>query len=440
MTRSLLRRRGFLTAVSAGTGVLAGCSGHSPFSKGTDTTPSADPSSYSVEAYGIDGDGETEVGGALQDLLDTVAGSGGGTIYFPPGRYLFERTPLVGSETTLLGAGRSTVLEGVRPDGEEGRALLSNSGYDETGYGGASNWAVRNLRIDSPETNGIMPAHSENVRLENIHGDAIRYHHIDIVSSRNVVVDGFWAGRGGEAGSDAAIQFDAQQTDTSANSVWDGTDATLVADDRTPTKHCTVRNFEINAENDPTYGVHIHRGQHESITVADGSITGCRYTAIRLDPGELVTGLTVDNVSCLENGRGITLGRVANGRRGLTVTETTIRTDDSDRAAGSGLYAAGFDGAEVSNVTVAGEFTNSIIFDDMTGLEMTDVTATGAIEQAFRFRKNVGVRLTAARAADSGGAGIYSGPGSKVTYGDVTFDDVGSTVVGEGDTEEIEGG
>ena len=383
---------------------------------------------WNVEAHGIEGDGETEVGGAVHDLLKTVDKSGGGIVYFPPGRYLLERTPLVGDDTIVMGAGRSTVLEGTRPDGEEGRALLANRGFDTTEYDGASNWGVCNVRIDTPKTTGIMPAHAANVRLENIYGDHTYNHHIDVVSSKNVVVDGYWATRGGESGSDAPVQFDAQYSGASWNGVWDGSEYTLVEDDDTPTRNCTLKNFEIAPENGPEHGVHLHHGSNESITIMDGYITGCEYTAIRADPDEAVADLTIDGVSCIDTARGITLGHVESGRRELTINNTTIRTDDGDLAAGSGLYAAGFDGATISNVVVDGPFTNAIIFDDMDDLKMSNVTAKGSDDQAFRFRENVDVTLTTARAADCGTVGIYSGPGSSVAYGGVTFDDVGTQV------------
>ncbi|WP_408957575.1 glycosyl hydrolase family 28-related protein [Natrinema sp. 74] len=391
---------------------------------------------WNVEAHGIEGDGTTEVGQAVHDLLETVAQAGGGIVYFPPGRYLLERTPLIGDDTILLGAGRATVLEGTRPDGDEGRALVSNRGYDERGYDGASNWAVCNVRIDSPKSTGIMPAHADTVRLENIYGDRIYYHHIDIVSSRNVTVDGFRATRGGEGDSDAPVQFDSQRSGTAWNSVWDGDGDALVADDETPTRNCTLADFEIDPANGPEYGVHLHRGETESITLRDGHITGCQYTAIRADPDEEIADLTIDGVSCLENARGITLGHSESGRRELTIDNVTIRTDDPDVASGSGVYAAGFDGAAISNVTVDGAFTNAVIFDDMTDLKLSTVTATGADDQAFRFRENVDATLTTARAANCGSAGIYSGPGSSVAYGGVTFDDVGETVVVDGELRE----
>lgn len=390
---------------------------------------------WNVEAHGIEGDGTTDVGEAVHDLFETVDRAGGGIVYFPPGRYRLERTPLIGNDTILMGAGSSTVLDGPRPAGEEGRALLSNVGYDESGYGGAANWAVCNVRIDAPKANGIMPAHAENVRIENIYGDGIYYHHVDVVSSKNVVVDGFVGVRGGEGDSDAPIQFDNQTAGTVANGVWDGTGSSLVADDDTPTRNCRLSNFEIDATNRPSYGVHVHRDGTELVTIRDGYVTGCEYSAIRVDTGAAVDSLTIERVSCIDNARGITLGEIESGRRALTINNVTIRTPDADVAEGSGIYASGFDGAVLSNVIVDGPFTNSILFDDMADLKLSGITATGGRRQAFRFRSNVDATLSTARAAACDDAGIYVGAGCSVAYGGVTFDEVGRSVVIDGETK-----
>lgn len=436
MNRSRLRRRRFLGAVGTGVGTVAGCLGGGSGDEAERPTQDPDATVWNVADHGIVGDGTTEVGGRVHELLDAVDADGGGVVSFPPGRYLFERTPLVGDDTVLVGAGRSTVFEGVRPDGTTGRALISNKGYDETAYSGASNWGIRDVRIDSPDSNGIMPAHAENVRLENVHGDAVYYHHIDIVSCRGVTVDGYRATRGGEGDSDAPIQFDAQRSGVSANEIWDGSETAPTNDDDTPTTRCRLTDFVIDPENAPSHGIHLHRGGHESVAITDGYVAGCRFTAVRSDPGGSITDLTISRVSCLDNARGITLGHVERGRTDLTISDVTIRTNDGETAAGSGVYAAGFDGAGVSNVVVDGEFTNSVVFDDMIDLKMSTITATGAVNQAFRFRENVDATLTTARAADCGGAGIYSGPGSSVAYGGVSFENVGTEVGGDGEFRE----
>lgn len=436
MAPSILQRRAFLATAAGGVGVLAGWRGRGSLAEDAASEQPTDSIGWNVEEHGIEGDGTTEVGTAVHELLAEVDAAGGGIVYFPPGRYLLERTPLIGENTLLVGAGRSTVFEGIRPEGIQGGALLSNVGYDEPGYEGGGNWGIRNVRIDSPDSNGIMPAHAENVQLKDLYGDFIRYHHADIVSSKNVTVDGYVATRGGEGGSDAPFQFDAQREGVERNGIWDGETMHLVEDDDTPTTNGTLRNFTIEPENDPSYGVQLHRGPHESITIRDGTITGCAFTAIRSDPENEVRNLSIRGVSCLENARGITLGHVEDGRRELTIDEVVIRTDEAALAGGSGLYAAGFDGSTVSNVTVAGAFTNTILFDDMRELTLNNVTARGAVDQAFRFRDNVEVTLTTARAADSGGAGIYVGPDSTAAYGGMTFENVETEVVADGELRE----
>lgn len=425
-------RRGLLTAAVGGCAATAGgvYLWRNRDERATDTR------AWNAEAQGIEGDGETAVGAATNALLADVAESGGGVVHFPPGTYIFEETVLVGDETTVRGAGPATVFRGKRGDGNDGRALLSNHGFDAPAYSGATDWTVRDIRIDSPATNGIMPAHAERVRLKNIYGDRIRYHHIDIVSSKAVTVDGYWAKRGGSGNSDAPFQFDTQTPGTTANRVLHSGTDDPVLDDGTPTRNGTLRNFEIDPVNDPSYGVHIHRDGSESLTVRDGYIAGCQESAIRCDTGDRVSDLTIRNVSCLENARGISLGERPTGRRGLQVDGVTIRTTSTDLASGSGIFASGFDGATVSDVIVDGSFTNSILFEEMQSLVVASAVATGADRQAFRCRRNVDATFTTFTAADCGGAGLYVGPGSSVAYGGMTARNTGRDLVVDGELRE----
>jgi len=120
----------------------------------------------------------------------------------------------------------------------------------------------------------------------------------------------------------------------------------------------------------------------------------------------------------------------------LAISNVTVRTDDSDLASGSGLYASGCNGTAISNVSIEGSFTNTFVFDDMDDLKMTNITAKGAIDQAFRFRENVDATLTTVHAEDCGRAAIYSGTDSCIAYGGVTLDNVGAEVVTDGEIRE----
>ena len=91
--------------------MVAGCLGKYPLDDEDSTDQKGDSAVWNVESHGIRGDGNTDVGERVQELFDAVDRDGGGIVYLPPGRYLFERTPLVGDNTLLVGAGPSTVSE-----------------------------------------------------------------------------------------------------------------------------------------------------------------------------------------------------------------------------------------------------------------------------------------------------------------------------------------
>ena len=77
MTSSRLRRREVLVAVSAGYVTLSGC-------VGSDSSRDKDSAIWNVETHGIEGDGTTDVGENVQDVLNQVNEAGGGVVYFPP--------------------------------------------------------------------------------------------------------------------------------------------------------------------------------------------------------------------------------------------------------------------------------------------------------------------------------------------------------------------
>src|SRR5699024_8102943 len=89
------------------------------------------------------------------------------------------------SNCHLVGAGENSILKGYRPEGHKGDALIANDGIDANGYDGARNWSIRGFGIDSPDTNGIVVIHADNVTISDIYGKNIYHHYIDI-SGRNV--------------------------------------------------------------------------------------------------------------------------------------------------------------------------------------------------------------------------------------------------------------
>jgi Pectate lyase superfamily protein len=72
-----------------------------PESKGS---PVLIPESKSVMSFGARGDGSTDDTAAFQRALDSVHKAGGGTVYAPPGRYLFRDTLDVPDGVSLRGS------------------------------------------------------------------------------------------------------------------------------------------------------------------------------------------------------------------------------------------------------------------------------------------------------------------------------------------------
>ena len=71
---------------------------------------------YNALDYGIVGDDSTDNKEKIQELINRVKQDGGGTIYFPAGKYRFSDTIYIPSYISILGDGYSTVLYGVTPN------------------------------------------------------------------------------------------------------------------------------------------------------------------------------------------------------------------------------------------------------------------------------------------------------------------------------------
>ena len=62
-------------------------------------------------AYGAVGDGVTDDTTAIQSAATAVKTAGGGTLYFPPGTYIVNKSILISSNTHCLGAGDSSIIK-----------------------------------------------------------------------------------------------------------------------------------------------------------------------------------------------------------------------------------------------------------------------------------------------------------------------------------------
>lgn len=65
----------------------------------------------SVQDFGATGDGVTNDTAAIQSAFDAISANGGGIVSFPPGTYIIDESVLIGSNTTVIGAGRSSLIK-----------------------------------------------------------------------------------------------------------------------------------------------------------------------------------------------------------------------------------------------------------------------------------------------------------------------------------------
>jgi len=65
----------------------------------------------SVTDYGATGDGTTNDTTAIQLAFTTVRTAGGGSVYFPPGTYIVDRSIRIGSKTRVYGSGASSIIK-----------------------------------------------------------------------------------------------------------------------------------------------------------------------------------------------------------------------------------------------------------------------------------------------------------------------------------------
>ena len=119
-----------------GAGGMMGLMGMSGLAQATESQSSSVlvPEMKSVLSFGARGDGSTDDTGAFQRALDAVHTAGGGTVYAPPGRYLFRGTLDVPEGVALRGSYLCVPShvglrnKGQSKPGDDGTALFVTSG------------------------------------------------------------------------------------------------------------------------------------------------------------------------------------------------------------------------------------------------------------------------------------------------------------------------
>lgn len=113
-----------------------------------------------VKHFGVLGDGSTNDTAAIQAVLDTVAGLGGGTVLFPAGTYIMDEIH-PGNNTTIRGLGNATILKHRAAAGDQNGIYTTSK----------SNVVVQDLVLDGNSqigNNGLVFAGCTNCKGINV--------------------------------------------------------------------------------------------------------------------------------------------------------------------------------------------------------------------------------------------------------------------------------
>ncbi|MFC8508869.1 glycosyl hydrolase family 28-related protein [Streptomyces sp. NPDC057411] len=180
-------------------GAVAGLTGTALISGGgtaaAATTVATGPSDwFDVKAHGAVGDGSADDTAAIQRALDAAAAAGGGTVYFPAGKYLVKPAggapalAVKGDGTRLTGAGAKAAMLVKGGDG----ILLRMSGT-----GAAYSTGATHRRYCSVENLGFNGNGKTGLLLELYYNNNSYFRDVFMTSNRDMCVDAveFWDSR-----------------------------------------------------------------------------------------------------------------------------------------------------------------------------------------------------------------------------------------------------
>ncbi len=295
----MFSRRHFLSTFAAGAAATP------LLGKSLEVNPESGKSHFNVTDYGAVGDGQSHSADAFQQAMDEAENNGGGYVFVPAGRFVLEKTPLIGTNVHLTGTGRGSVLIGERPGDHRGAALISNKGQQAGGYEGASDWSISHLGIDSPKTNGIVVTHAKNVYISHIYGTDIYHHFIDTAGKNIICENLFLTGHSGWS----VFQIDSL---SGAQTIWDGEQAVAPNHDGTDTRDLILRNSIITATagngNLPRHdtSIHFHGEVSEGFLFSD-LILGGADNGIYMDDGLSYSNIQMTNIISYNPGRAVWL-------------------------------------------------------------------------------------------------------------------------------------
>ena len=290
-----------------GIGGIAAAAGSSAYA----AEPAAHGGRVSVRDYGATGDGAKLDTRALQTAIDACAAAGGGTVYFPPGRYL-SGTLFLKSHVTLHLEGGATLLgspsredypstvPAVRSftDNYTVRSLIYAENLEHIaleghgvidGQGGTLKGAYK----DRPYLLRIIACQEVTVRGLTLRNSAMWVQHY--LACEGVCIDGIRVESTCNGNNDG-IDIDGCERVRIANcDIRSGDDAlVLKSSQERPCRNVVVTNCVLSSQSNAFKLGTESNGGFENIVMSNCAIYDTRYSGIAL---ELVDGGTLERVS-----------------------------------------------------------------------------------------------------------------------------------------------
>ncbi|MEU1422525.1 glycosyl hydrolase family 28-related protein [Kitasatospora sp. NPDC005751] len=182
-TGATTRRRALLAGAVAGLTGVAAVAGAGP--AGAATTGSGTPDWFDVRAYGAVGDGAADDTAAVQAAINAAAAAGGGTVYFPIGRY--RVVPAAGAPALTVGG------NGIRLVGAGSKASMLVKGADgillRLSGGGADGSGATHRRYCAIEDLGFNGNHRTGLVLELYYNDNTYVRDVYITTNNDLCID-----------------------------------------------------------------------------------------------------------------------------------------------------------------------------------------------------------------------------------------------------------
>ena len=270
---------------------------------------------YDVRDYGAIADGEVLCTEAIQAAIDTCAADGGGTVYFPPGKWL-SGTVYMGDHVTLRLDSGSTLLGSRDPKDYARRrgdfsswSLIAGKGLRNVAICGSGTIDVQGSAFRWKDRNRPKGIYIENCRDVLVEGVSMRsagswmqhYFDCDRVAIRSIAVFNH------VAYNNDGLNIDSCRDVRISECVVDSDDDGIVLKSRSlkPCENITIANCVVSSHcNSIKMGTE-SGGGFQNITVTNCTICSPRYSKVTYGRQRGLAGLALEIVD------GGTLDRVA---------------------------------------------------------------------------------------------------------------------------------